>query len=292
MSSLNLPSSRPVMLEVGLLIDGSGAEPIRDAVRIDVEQADPASSLQFRQPLQQPGDAVLDPEIRAVVRRVLGNQVELHRPGVHQGPGLRQDRPDPSRAVGPAELRDGAEAARVVAALGDLDVDGVSRAGEHPRDLMVVQIGGRSARGGPPVATLAPDGVRHPPEVVESEEGVHLWQLLPELLRVALHETTCHYKPPTGSGLLEPGHLEDRVDRFFPGGLDESAGVDHEDLGGGGIRRDHHPVLSEGAHHDLGVHQVLGATQGDEAHLDGSAGCRRFAHREADRTTAITGRAG
>ena len=63
--------------------------------------------------------------------------------------------------------------------------------------------------------------------------------------------------------------LEDRVDRFFLRGIDERAGVHHEDVGLLGDGSDFHSVLQHTPEHDLGVDQVLRATQADHADFGG-----------------------
>jgi len=66
-----------------------------------------------------------------------------------------------------------------------------------------------------------------------------------ELLRVALG--------------FEAGHLEDGVDGFLLGGVDERAGVDDDNFGVFGLGGQARAAAIEEAHHDLGVDQVFGA---------------------------------
>ena len=61
--------------------------------------------------------------------------------------------------------------------------------------------------------------------------------------------------------------LENCLDRFLLGRIDERAGVDHEDIRVIGTRGDLHPARKHAAEHDLGVDQVLGATQADHSHF-------------------------
>ena len=58
------------------------------------------------------------------------------------------------------------------------------------------------------------------------------------------------------------------------GGIDEGAGIDDDDVRLGGIRGHGHPGLGQVADHDLGIDQVLGATEGDEAYFDRHGGIR------------------
>jgi len=67
--------------------------------------------------------------------------------------------------------------------------------------------------------------------------------------------------------LLVLDHLEDGVDGLLLGGVDEAAGVDDEDFGVLGVGSELAACMVEQAHHDLGVDEVLGAAEGDEADL-------------------------
>jgi hypothetical protein len=62
-------------------------------------------------------------------------------------------------------------------------------------------------------------------------------------------------------------HLEDGVDGLLLGGVDEAAGVNDDDLGIFGARGEFGSVVVEQAHHDLGVDEVFGAAEGDEAYF-------------------------
>ncbi len=67
--------------------------------------------------------------------------------------------------------------------------------------------------------------------------------------------------------LLVLDHLEDGVDGLLLGGVDETAGVDDDDLGVFGAGGELGPVVVEQAHHDLGVDEVFGAAEGDESYF-------------------------
>ena len=67
-------------------------------------------------------------------------------------------------------------------------------------------------------------------------------------------------------------HLEDGVDGLLLGGVDEGAGVDDDDLGVFGSGGEFGSVVVEEAHHDLGVDEVFGAAEGDEAYLGARLG--------------------
>ena len=77
--------------------------------------------------------------------------------------------------------------------------------------------------------------------------------------------------------LLVLDHLEDGVDGLLLGGVDEAAGVDDDDLGVFGAGGELGAAVVEHAHHDLGVDEVFGAAEGDEAYF--RAGWRGVAGR-------------
>ena len=67
-------------------------------------------------------------------------------------------------------------------------------------------------------------------------------------------------------------HLEDGVDGLLLGGVDEAAGVDDDNLGVFGARGELGSVVVEQAHHDLGVDEVFGAAERDEAYFGAGFG--------------------
>jgi hypothetical protein len=67
-------------------------------------------------------------------------------------------------------------------------------------------------------------------------------------------------------------HLKDSVDGLLLGGVDEAAGVDDDDLGVFGSGGEFGSVVMEEAHHDLGVDEVFGASERDEAYFGAGLG--------------------
>ena len=61
--------------------------------------------------------------------------------------------------------------------------------------------------------------------------------------------------------LLEFGHLEDGVDRLLLGAVDECARVHDEHVRTLGVRRDFVARLLGQSEHDLGVDEILRATE-------------------------------
>ena len=102
-----------------------------------------------------------------------------------------------------------------------------------------------------------------------ADYGVYFGDVFLNFVAVALDEAA-GYDDALGFAavlLLVLDHLEDGVDGLLLGGVDEAAGVDDDDLGVFGAGGELGSVVVEEAHHDLGVDEVFGAAEGDEAYL-------------------------
>ena len=120
----------------------------RDRRRVEVEQPDPRQSVDGIQfPQQSCQGAALAP-VDPVEGGVLGNQQQLaSRRVAASARASRDDRFRRAAAIVPAQRRDDAERAGVVAALGDLHVGEVPGRRQQPRRLGVVEVVRRSALG-------------------------------------------------------------------------------------------------------------------------------------------------
>jgi len=97
-----------------------------------------------------------------------------------------------------------------------------------------------------------------------SEDGVDFGNFLPELVAVALCKTTGHDEPLTVALRLVPRHLEDRVDRFLLRRVDESAGIDDDDVRTRRIRREVVAGVARKPEHYFRVDEILGTPERDE----------------------------
>src|SRR5258707_6813179 len=122
-------------------------------VGIGVEEANPAQVFDLCQPLQQKCQAILQAELLAVAGRVLTNQGNFADTGLRQTLRLCHDRFKTPRAELSAQLRNNTKTARVIAALGDLDVSHVPRRRQDAWCRLVVKIVGQI--GDRPVPGLA-----------------------------------------------------------------------------------------------------------------------------------------
>ena len=108
-------------------------------------------------------------------------------------------------------------------------------------------------------------------EFAGAYDGVDFGDVGADLVAVTLDQAA-GYDEALGAaavGDLVLDHLEDGVDGFLLGGVDEGAGVDDEDVGVFGAGGELGAAAMEQAHHDLGVDEVLGAAERDEAYRGG-----------------------
>ena len=212
-------------------------------------------------------------EVGAVGGEVLGDEGELERPLARERLRLGDDVLDRPRSLRPAQLRDDAEGAGVVAPLGDLEVGGVRREGVHPRRRgRVDELGIRDDE---PLRLRVGDDPRHVGVGAGAEEVVHLGQLAGELVGVALHEAARDDELLAAAGALQLGEPHDGVDRLHLRALDEAAGVHDDHLGLLRILHEAVAGLRERPEHHLAVHPVLRAAEG--VHVDaGRHGPARF----------------
>ena len=111
-----------------------------DLVGIGVEEADPAQLFDLRQPLQQQRQPIFQAEVFAVAGGVLPDQRDLAHALLRQALRFGDDGLKAARAKLAAKLRNNAERAGMIAALGNLDVGRVLRRRQNARGVLVVEI--------------------------------------------------------------------------------------------------------------------------------------------------------
>ena len=133
---------------------------------------------------------------------------------------------------------------------------------------------GRVGRGGGPRGEAG--GGEDRLKLAGADDRVDLGDAGADLVTIALDEAAGDDEALRAAavGDLVLHHLEDGVHGLLLGGIDEGAGVDDDDVGVGGGLGQRGAVVVDQAHHDLGVDEVLGAAEGDEADL-GGGGRRR-----------------
>ena len=152
----------------------------------------------------------------------------------------------------------------MIAALGDLDVRGVARGSDDARCQIVVEKRGR--RSGQ-YAQIAIDRFENPFHFARSHHGIDFRNLLENLVAKAFDKATGDNQLAGRPKFLVLGHLQNRVDRLFLRGLNETARIDDEDLRLIRPGRELIPLARKNTHHHLAVDEVLRASQADESDL-------------------------
>ena len=106
-------------------------------------------------------------------------------------------------------------------------------------------------------------------DFVGADDRVHFGHFRANVAAVALDQAAGDDQALRAAGLLVLGHLEDGVDRFLLGGVDEAARVDDDDVGLLRVRRQLVAAGRELAHHDLGIDEILGTPQTDKTNFQG-----------------------
>ena len=219
-------------------------EPVRDVRRMQVEVAEPRDRR-----LGERQEQIAEVRPSRAARQILPPRQGVLRDEHHFLDAVAGERLDLRHHVGqraapvpPAHQRDRAEGAAHVAPFGDLHV-GVGLAAEtHPRHVRPVHV----SRGGgrhPGVAGVQPaDHVHDPWQLARAHERVDLGHLGEELGPVALGQAAGDHQAAAGRAALPGGELQDGLDRFLLGPVDERAGVDDDAVGGLGLGHRSHPV--------------------------------------------------
>ena len=102
-------------------------------------------------------------------------------------------------------------------------------------------------------------------KIREAQEEIDFGHLFLQFFLITLHETADRHDRLDPAGPLELCRFEDRVDRFALRRVDESAGVDEDDVGVGKVVGERGAVAHQVAHQPLGVDGGLVAAEGDDA---------------------------
>ena len=214
--------------------------------------------------------------------------------------GFGDDGFETARAELSAKLGNNAEAAGMIAALGDLDIRRGSGRGQDARRVIVVKIVGEIGDGAIPgiageaalpaaMIAFGPRGRRAAIQNVErtgrarrcrdsgsgqnlvqfarANDRVHFRNVLADLVVKTFHQAPGDDQSFCFAAGLVAGHFEDRVDRFLLGAGDKRAGVHDDDVGVLRVGSEFGPGLRQHAHHHLAIDEVLGAAEAHKAYL-------------------------
>jgi len=231
-----------------------------EIARIGVVEPDPPGR-HLAERLQQFVQLGAARQIMSVCGEVLRDQVELDRALRDQPVGLHHDVRDGPGALQPAQGRDDAERALVVAALGDLHVRRPARHRVAPRRAAVRDVVGIGDDG---AVALALEDLRDARVGRGPDEVIDLGHLLLEHVRVALREASRHHQRLAATSFLQLGVLEDGVDRLLLGLPDEGAGVDQDHLRLSRLVHQLVSLVEQAAEHDFAVHPILRAAEREQ----------------------------
>src|SRR4051812_19668930 len=172
------------------------------------------------------------------MREILRDEVDLDRPLCLEELRLTNHIRQGERAMAPPHEWYRAEGAAVIAPLAHLEIPDVREtAREHThtgmhRGYVVDQ---------PALVELRDE----PIHLRRAEKEIDFGKGVRQLLLVALHHAADADHGAAASGFLEPSRLDQRVDRFLLGRVDESAGVDDDDLGFVDVGRELRAIVRE-----------------------------------------------
>ena len=103
-------------------------------------------------------------------------------------------------------------------------------------------------------------------DLINAHERVDLGEKFRQLIAKALREAPGDDQPLTAMlHVAHGGGFEDRIDALFLRGVDERTGVDDDHIGSRSVVGHFNAILEEGAEHDFGIDEILGAAQGNQA---------------------------
>ncbi len=212
------------------IVCGDGVEEfLGDPVGVGVEKTHPLLrwSLDRGEAGQELRETVFDAEVLAEAGGVLADEIEFADALGEESRGFCNDRLEATAAEGSAILRDDAEGTGMIAAFGDFEVGEVVRRREDARREVVIQVGDNGSCHVLCVFAHRDDLF----DLVGADHGVDFGKLLLDIVAVAFNEATGDDKLARPPGLLVLRHLDDGVDGFLFGRVDEAAGIDDQNVG-------------------------------------------------------------
>ena len=240
-------------------------------LRVEVHQPDPLEPFDLLELAEQLHEPRLAVEIHSIVGRILGDDDELLDAVGGELVGLADHLFHRLRCMLAAHLRDRAERAGAVAALGDLEISHVPGRDAHPAAILE-RHRRRRAEDAPLVPQAADEALGRLGDIVAREDADHRIEpgkLVEELFFLPLGEAASDDHAASSPRLLQVEHLADDPIRLLPGGIDEGAGVDDDQIGAVGPGDELPAILPQQSEHPLAVNEVLRAPQAD--HREGAA---------------------
>jgi hypothetical protein len=199
-------------------------------------------------------------------RGVIGNVVRAKIDGDHRG-GLRNrsdDGPGFAKTVRVAKRFSGIVALRRLGSVQLGQLFGNPGPGRSGLALRSSELSG-------PVGKRLTNHLADLGDLIDAHECVDFGQEFRQFVAKALrHAAGNDQRLAPILGLAQFGGLKDGIHAFLLRGVDERAGVDDERVGLSRVVCHLHAPFEQRAEHDLGVHQIFGATQGNQAYSHGA----------------------
>ena len=225
--------------------------------RIQVQQSNPAQRFDCVEALDQSDESVAQADIAPVIGRILRNDDRLADAACNERLCFGCKRLHRAALADPAQRRDDAKRARVIAAFRHLEI-GRRTGGRYQArqktvslDIFVAIFEMQRPRARPRFV----DDFSNFREGAGAHDGIDFRHELAQLRAVALRQATRDDEQLTAPLALRV--LQDDVGRLFFGGIDERAGVDDDRLGVAGIGREGPAVRRESAQHDFAVDEIF-----------------------------------
>ena len=229
--------------------------------RIGIHEPQPLDALHVGQSLHQRHQVRSAVQILSVAHRILRHQHEFAHAAGREPLGLGDEVLDGLALMAPANGRDGAKRAFVIAAVGDAQISPVAGCQGQSRQTVHIALSA-------PAAEQAVDIAHDVGLLFQRQDLVgFLGQLAAQIDFVALRQAARNDHPSAAPALPQAVGLQDGVDGLLLGRADESTGVDDDDIGFERLSREAVVVALQQSQHALGVHRVLGAPQADEVDL-------------------------
>ncbi len=204
-------------------------------IRIEIMQPYPADSVYAAKPCKQPGQLPPAIEVGTVAGQILGHQDKLFVSVLRQGFGLGDDVLHAAAAEAAADFGNDAVGTEIVAAFGNQKVcPGLSGA-DDPRRLADGGAVVPDDTGGLSTGYLF-DNLGDAVITAHADNGVHLRKLILHLRLIELGQAAGNNKLFQPAGFLEARRFQNGVDCFLLRVLNESAGINDNDIRLGLIR--------------------------------------------------------
>ena len=225
---------------------------VGDAAGIAVEQPQPANPVDGRQLAQQRVERVCAVQVLAVARGVLRDEAQLPHAERRKLPRLLHDFAHRPRAEAAADGRDHAIGAAVVAALRNLQIREMLLRGDDalPAERRGVDVAEARER---LFRIRAAHRLADVAVGAGAEYAVDLGHLLQKLLAIAFGQATRDHDAAEGVVFLQPGDVEDVVNRLLLGAFDKRAGIDDDHVRVDVLGDDLEALCGELCEHDLRI---------------------------------------